>query len=89
MSRVIVFSSEFIRQVWDNGISANGADPGIWQKDLRDTWIKRGEYGKRSEYGWRINHSNHRPIHWKNHERTLEDGLFISSSKDKENKRAD
>ncbi len=93
MSHIVVFSKEYLQQVWGNVISTESQESSLWQKDEWGAWIRRAEYGKKTNYAWRIDHSNHRAIHWENHERTLEKGhpacAVTSSSENKKNKRAD
>lgn len=71
-------TEETIKQVWKKAKAISGYDSNIWRQDHAGAWIKFSEYGKRSTYGWEIDHrkplakngsdddSNLYPLQWEN-----------------------
>ena len=69
------FDHDVIRQVWDKAVRQPGFE--TFSIDHRGTSISLFEYGRRSTYGWVIEHivpptsggtdtiENLRPLHWK------------------------
>ncbi|MEE9283164.1 MAG: hypothetical protein V3U49_03735 [Nitrososphaerales archaeon] len=57
-----------IEHVWNRGLPTTtlNSDPEIWRKDHCGAWIRRGEFGKHSQFGWEIGESLI-PVHWQNH----------------------
>lgn len=73
-----MFSEEIIAKVWEKAFPQPNNNPNIFRKDYSGAWICYSEYGKRTEYGWEIDHlkplskggtddlSNLYPLFWKN-----------------------
>lgn len=92
------FSEGVVWQVWSKGhLSSN--DPVLWRKDECGAWMFRGDYGKRTEYGWVVDHikpvsegstddiSNLRPLHWENTAHSDDGSLLCSVRADGINNR--
>ena len=41
---------------WNKANLVAGFDPRVWRKDRFGLWMKFDQYGKRSQYGWEIDH---------------------------------
>lgn len=55
-------------EVWKKGEPSNKPDK--WRKDHYGAWIKYNQYGKDSDYGWVVDHTdNLRPLHYKTNAR--------------------
>ena len=59
---------DMIQHAWNRGqpTFALGSDPDTWRKDRCGAWMKKSEFGKRSQFGWEIGESLI-PVHWQNH----------------------
>ena len=67
-----------IQAVWQKAQMVSGYDPAVYRKDCCGAWIKRSEYGQRTQNGWEIDHiqpvaangsddlSNLQPLQWQN-----------------------
>ena len=87
-----------IDAVWRKAKEVENYNPDIWRQDFAGAWIRRDQYGVKSNYGWEIDHlkplskggtdemDNLCPMHWKNN-RTKSDDYpdFMSSITSKEN----
>ena len=72
------FEVSVISAVWCKGQIDPYNDASIFRKDRCGAWIKYGEYGKSTKYGWHIDHDvpvargggdgleNLQPLHWQN-----------------------
>lgn len=79
------FNAETINTIWKKATIVPNNDPAVWRKDIAGAWIKRSEYGKKTKYGWEIDHkkpvakggtdnnTNLRPLHWENNESKNDD----------------
>jgi hypothetical protein len=72
------FSDAIVNSVWLKARSVEGQDPAEYRKDACNAWIRRGDYGRETQYGWEVDHvrpvaeggaddlSNLQPLHWQN-----------------------
>lgn len=49
-------TKEEIEAVWQKATIVPNNNPNVYRQDYAGAWIKRDEYGKRSEYGWEADH---------------------------------
>lgn len=75
----MAYDSEELGQIWQKAAPAPKSwSPSEWRMDAFHALIRRSEYGKRTEYGWEVDHitprskgggdgvGNLRPMHWMN-----------------------
>lgn len=72
------FSDSVIQKVWEKALTVEGFDPKLYRKDVCGAWIKYSDYGKKTDFGWNIDHVyptakggkddfiNLRPMQWEN-----------------------
>ncbi len=48
------YSEQLIQQVWEKGRGNGDVDTDIWREDECGAWMSRPDYGKDSEFGWKI-----------------------------------
>lgn len=72
------FTYDEIEAVWKKAKVQLNNDPEDFRKDYAGAWIQKSEYGKKTIYGWEIDHEkplaengtydldNLQPLHWKN-----------------------
>lgn len=72
------FTQEEIDYAWEKAIRQPNNDPNVFRKDYAGAWIRREDYGKKTTYGWEVDHckplakdgtyspENLYPLHWEN-----------------------
>ena len=69
-------SKRKINNAWGKAKPVRGKNPNVWRKDEYGNRIRKASYATRGQYGWELDHKNHRsrggsdksrniqPIHW-------------------------
>ena len=64
--------------VWQNSSKIEIRNPEVWRQDFAGAWIRKDQYGLKSNFGWVIDHikpksmggddsiDNLQALHWKN-----------------------
>jgi hypothetical protein len=64
-----------IDAVWQHGRVMPEADPAQWRQDACGAWMRRDEYGREADFGWKLERfvpggpesaDSLRPFHWRN-----------------------
>lgn len=75
-----MYNDYTIQLIWEKATIIKGCNPNFWRQDIAGAWIKRDEYGKKTTFGWEIDHlkpvslngaealSNLQALHWENNE---------------------
>lgn len=78
------FTDEEIEAAWRKAIPQESNNPDVFRKDYAGAWIKKSDYGLKTDFGWEIDHlrplikdgdyslDNLYPLHWRNN-RTKDD----------------
>lgn len=48
------FDDETVQAVWEKGRATSDKDSTEWRKDECGAWIRRNQYDKAGEFGWKI-----------------------------------
>lgn len=79
------FTTSEIESVWKKARIQVNNNPEVFRKDYAGAWIKKNEYGKKTDYGWEIDHlkplekggtndlDNLVPLHWRNNNSKSDD----------------
>jgi hypothetical protein len=79
------FDAATVNAVWNKAKIVAGHDPATTRKDACNAFMKRGDYGKLTTYGWEVDHvkpvargggddlTNLQPLQWENNRHKSDD----------------